>query len=261
MDDITEPLANNISGEDNTQVAEPTTETNTEDPSGKVSEDSNHSNGRPETVPYDIFAKERRERAKDREKIAELEKLVNMASTPAGNGAPMSEAGIPQEFIDEEGVVDINRYTEWMRQSIPSADDISKKVLRDMELREKTRELRAKEEAELLARYPEAKDPDKRQLIDAIKNQSLISGNYKSLLESADSLFNISKKVAEDTRRQVTETIEIQSNVASPSPTSGKINQEEAQLTELREKMQDSNKKVRDAARIQYLKVQQANKK
>lgn len=245
--------ANNNEGEGTTPTEEPTVEPTTDESSEPVREDSNRSTTKPETVPYDTFAEERRANRELKQRLASFE-LLNKAPFPTST-EQQGETVVPEEFINDDGTVNIEGYTGWMRSQIPDPKAISQEVLTAIDRRDTLRDMKSKEEANLQTKYPNI-DSETRKFVEAVKNQSLLEGTYKSLTEAADEVFNITKQVANTTKQQVTEDRQIHANMAGVSTPSAKINVEAQEDTRLRELMQDTNPRVRDSARVEWLKRQ-----
>lgn len=254
------PEANNQEGEDNSQVAEPTTETTTETPEEEVREDSNPSNGKPENVPYDTFAEERRKNREYKEKLSEYERVIGSMATPkeeptqTGTPPQPSEDGrVPDEFILDDGTVDINRYTNWIKSSIPDPQKISEAVVERINRENTLKEMNRKEESALYEKYPDVKgDTERRNLVEAIRNQSLLEGKYMSRVEAAEKLFGMTSKASADTRKQMQETREIQANSSAP-PTPAKVDGNTAAAAQLKERLESQDPSVREKARLELL--------
>lgn len=263
MSEPTQPQANNPEGEGTTPAAEPTAEPTTEAPEEEVREDSNPSNGKPETVPYDTFAETRRENREYKQKIAEYERVLGGAGgaiSPApGRTVEPPQSGnnrVPDEFILEDGSVDIHRYTDWIRSGIPDPNKISDAVVEKINRQNTLREMNQREETELFGAYPDVQnDPEKRRLVEAVRNQSLIDGEYISRKQAADMVFGLANAAAANARKQVTETREIQANNAAP-PAPAKVDEKAAAAADLQRRLEDPNPSVREAARLELFKSQ-----
>lgn len=237
MEDIETP-ANNTEGEGTTPIDQPTIEPTTEAINSPVSEDINPATKAPKTVPYEKFAETRRE-------LRELKNLVNQRLPQ-----PASQPGRELDsFIDENGNVDINGYTQMLLSKIPSADQI----VETLERKQSVRDLQRKEEDELFSAYPELKnDPTRLKAVRALKNQSLLENEYISEKEAAEQLFEITGKIATEVRKTATETHRVQENIA-PAPATGKVNTAAIEEAQLKEAMNSDDPVVRQQARLKWL--------
>lgn len=255
------PKADKKEGEGTTPTEKPTVESTTETDDSKVSEDSNPTSKRPETVPYETFSESRRELKDTKQENAELRAMIGTLETPSKNPESQPATGnkVPSEFILEDGSIDINGYTVWMQSQMPSAESISQKVSEDLNKRQILRDMKSKEDTALFAKYPDLReDSEKLSLIDAMKNHSLINGTYMSRTEAADKIFNITSAEANKVKDRVKEDRQIQERVVTSPTSPAKIDEastEEKAMVDIKLDMQSSDPAVRNKARLKLFEL------
>lgn len=245
-----------VTGEVNTQVAGPTTEPNQPSEPQTLSEEPKTPQASVDTVPYDKFAEARRELREYKQRLAMYE--TGQTQTVA----PSTGESIPQDFITEDGEVDVNKYTKWIKSQIPDVSSITSNIVGELEKREQMKAMRAKEENEFSEKAPDiAGDPELREMAEALKNHYLLKGEYITLAEAGSLLKSKTSAKVAQARKALEETREIQS-AATSAPKGANVDENAQKIQELMSVIQNStDQNAKSQARKALLEYRLRNQK